>query len=319
MGSVTVARRRAWLNAFGALLGAVLIAWLLLPLATKDADLPASRWIHNGLQKKLTVAATKHDKVVLLGGSSVHFGLRAGHLERVYGMPAVNLGMHAGLGLRYILHYGKQVIHPGDTVVLSLEYGLWETERIQRERTYYILAYDHAYLYGLRPPALLRFLASVQPAEWAQLIRARWSRPVESIGGGYLAETIDEFGDETANDAPDSVAVDRLAKGGAPRRLQLDPDSIDLVREFDHELEQAGVRLILSFPYQLRQQFDHVTNSRFYRELVERLHAVGLRTVGAPEASVFDAGCIYDSAYHPIRSCAEKHTDRLADYLRNAN
>ena len=305
------------MSGFLATLAGVLSVWLVLPLAARDADLPANRWIHEGLTRKLSIAQGRHGKVVLLGGSSVHFGLSARRLEERHGIAAVNIGQHAGLGLRYILDYGRRAVFPGDTVVLSLEYGLWEAERVQGVRNTYLLAHDVAYVYALPPLSLVRFLAGVRPGEWAQLIRAPRSGAPAPPVGGYQASSIDAFGDETANAvAPDPAVVERLMTEPVSRHLQLDPATVDQVRRFADDLRRAHIGFVIAHPYQLRRHFDVARNGPFYRRLADRLASAGLRQAGDPEAAVFDRPCVYDSPYHPVRQCAEQHSDRLAAALR---
>ncbi len=81
------------------------------------------------------LTSTKHDKVVVIGGSSVAFGLDSALLEKYLGMPVVNFGLYGDLGTRLMLDLSRDHISEGDIVVLSPElaaqtlsmYFSWET------------------------------------------------------------------------------------------------------------------------------------------------------------------------------------------------
>lgn len=61
--------------------------------------------------------------VVLLGGSNVAFGYDSEMLSDSLGMPVVNAGLHASIGLKYIIDDCFPRLRRGDILVLSPEYG----------------------------------------------------------------------------------------------------------------------------------------------------------------------------------------------------
>jgi hypothetical protein len=313
-----MARPGRWLIAFGVVLATVLTTWLALPMATRGVRLGVNHWLHEGLTRKLAAAAARDRTVLLLGGSGVHFGLSARRLEESHGLPAVNIGQHAGLGRPYILDYGARAAGPGDLVVLALEYNLFGVEPSRSTRNYYVLAHDTDYLYSRPPLQLLEFVASVTASEWRALLTARLKSTgaVWRPGDGYQPDTIDRWGDETGNEQPVPVPPALTDRVGGP--FHMDDEAIDDLLAFRHRLAAAGARMAVAFPGVLRRHLAVDRNAGFFAALVARLGAEGFVVVGTPTAAVFDADCLYDYAYHPLRACAEARTDRLAAELRAA-
>lgn len=297
----------------------VLLTWLVLPLATNGARLAGNGWVHGGLTRKLAAARARRDKVVLLGGSNVLFGLSAARLEKALGIPAVNLGQHAGLGRAYILAYGAAAAQPGDTVVLSLEYALWERARSRETRNYYVLAHDIGYLYRQPPLDVIEFLAGVRFVEWTTLLAAR-AHPWDGMNppGRYQLSSIDTWGDETANTLAAVTPALRAEVANVPVRSKfvLDARAIGEARDLAVALEAKGARLVVTFPGLLREHVAWEVNREFYGELISQLRAAGLVIAGTPEESAFDTACLFDGIYHPIRPCALERSDRLASQLR---
>lgn len=62
-------------------------------------------------------------RLIFVGGSNLLFGLDSRRVEEELGMPVVNLGMHAGAGLRFMLNHTDNLVREGDVVVLSPEYA----------------------------------------------------------------------------------------------------------------------------------------------------------------------------------------------------
>ena len=61
------------------------------------------------------------EKIVVVGGSSVAFGLDSERLSRYTGMPVVNFGLYAALGTKLMLDLSDSAIGEGDIVILAPE------------------------------------------------------------------------------------------------------------------------------------------------------------------------------------------------------
>ncbi len=61
------------------------------------------------------------EKIVVVGGSSVAFGLESELIEKYMRMPVVNFGLYAALGTKVMLDLSRKGINEGDIVILSPE------------------------------------------------------------------------------------------------------------------------------------------------------------------------------------------------------
>jgi hypothetical protein len=61
------------------------------------------------------------EKLVVVGGSSVAFGLDSGLLEEYIGRPVVNFGLYAALGTKVMLDLSRAGISKGDVVIIAPE------------------------------------------------------------------------------------------------------------------------------------------------------------------------------------------------------
>ena len=67
------------------------------------------------------LAAIDEPKIVVVGGSSVAFGLDSELIERYTGMPVVNFGVYAALGTKLMLDLSRDYVNEGDVIVLAPE------------------------------------------------------------------------------------------------------------------------------------------------------------------------------------------------------
>ena len=65
--------------------------------------------------------STEGEKIVVIGGSSVAFGLRSDILEEYAQMPVVNFGLYAALGTKLMLDLSRDAIGEGDVVIITPE------------------------------------------------------------------------------------------------------------------------------------------------------------------------------------------------------
>lgn len=89
---------------------AVLLAALCLPQYTGLFNAAL-------LDKHQRLASVQGPKIVLLGDSTLAFGVDSAALETATGLPVVNMGLHQGLGFPFYADITKTHIGPGDIVI----------------------------------------------------------------------------------------------------------------------------------------------------------------------------------------------------------
>lgn len=82
-------------------------------------------WLRKMYHRKVELAETiDQPKLIVVGGSGVHFGLDSPLIEETVGRPVLNLGLEVPIGLNVILSTGLEQVNPEDIVLLIPEYIL---------------------------------------------------------------------------------------------------------------------------------------------------------------------------------------------------
>ena len=81
------------------------------------------------LQVKL-LEKTPSPRIIVAGGSNVSLGIDAELMQRTLGLPVINDGLHAGLGL-VPLRELQDYLRKGDIVIISLEYNLFVSQDVR--------------------------------------------------------------------------------------------------------------------------------------------------------------------------------------------
>ncbi len=97
---------------------------VLLSIAIIFFALPQNPYsYHRGIKTKMERLQTlESPKIILIGGSNLAFGMDTKRLEKVFKRPAVNMGLHASLGLSIMFEQVKPYVNKGDIVIVSPEY-----------------------------------------------------------------------------------------------------------------------------------------------------------------------------------------------------
>tara|TARA_R110002167_G_scaffold206691_14_gene410787 strand:- start:7662 stop:9287 length:1626 start_codon:yes stop_codon:yes gene_type:complete len=76
-----------------------------------------------GIIPKITkLKQVKVKKIVIIGGSNASFGIDTDLMERELGLPVINLALHGGLPIKYIVEQAKEYMNEGDILIFSKEY-----------------------------------------------------------------------------------------------------------------------------------------------------------------------------------------------------
>jgi len=306
---------------FGFVIGVVIVFGLLFGLAywVQGSAPEAGRWTAEILAKKREAAIAKNPKLLILAGSNALFGFSAEHVERQYGVPAVNLSSNAGLGLRYLLEFARPFLRPGVIIALPLEYRFYGPLRLSQTNFLHLLGYDTTYFQSLPLARQIDVLTATEWSGWARMLKARLIGDVRR-SDGYQSSTINEHGDETANRAEDRApyALTRLAAIKGDERFVLTSEALAIIDEFARYAADRDARVVVTFPNILKNAIDVDGNREFFDELRRRLASSNIPLIGAPEASVFDLNHALDTPNHQTRDGQIAATDRLMADLRRA-
>jgi hypothetical protein len=253
-------------------------------------------------------------KVVISGGSSTAFSIQPKRLLEEYGIPAVNMGLQAGLGPDVIAALGVEAVKPGDTFILAIEPDL--------------LGIDNEHVWGPQ------FCAAT--GRWSALNRfkqkpiAGWWLPTYLRPGGqhylvlfakmavgrplfrYSLDDVYEGGWQTTNvtGIRGEMAPDRPSPDQLTRRSSV---LLDTVRNY---CEARNIHVYYSVPWKyVPETFAAIERARMASFLADV--AKHIRVLPDPTDGIHtDAKYFADVVFHTNAQGAALRTDALANALR---
>ena len=259
------------------------------------------------VKKHARLAASTSQKVVLVGGSNLAYGIDSRTIEHDTGCDVVNMGMNGYLGVRYMLEEVKPYLKPSDIVVVSLEYDSFykSVDGTPSDQFMIVKANPGAldYLTAGQQLSLAGSLPYVAQQKLLRLIRS---------GGHAVAEAVlhktpvridsietlagfNEYGDLTSH-----LGVkwqEGREDGMNLSALPMEAELIRLLGNFGDEMRSRGVGVIVSYTPVVREFYNR------HKAAIENLHRILTQTPPLivprpPGGFVFDEPQFFDTVYH---------------------
>ena len=270
-------------------------------------------------------------KIVVVGGSSVAFGLNSQIIKEQTGYEVVNFGLYADLGTKIMLDLSEGHINEGDIVIIAPEMDK-QTLSLYFNGASTLKATDD------KPSMLL----SLKGEDWYDIWGALWGFMKEkwhyvkegapNPEGVYNAGNFNEYGDIDPTKFPRKENIMGI-QYDKTQTLSLSADifSQDFVaylNDYIDTLENRGATVYYSFcpmnelaigtdaqstlskDEQIAQQSDAL--------LAYLKSALHCPVLGSPEEAVMPALYFYDSNFHLNDNGVPLHTARLIDQLLTA-
>jgi hypothetical protein len=267
--------------------------------------------------KEDRLAGLPGQRIVLVGGSNLNFGIDSSIIERRTGRRVVNMGLFAALGLQFMLDEVRDHLRPGDVVVVCSEYMSLLSE------SYYLgEQMDWPQLFRVHPGTVLRHppQASLVArkdripnvlAELATVVReaispaqpqAIYSRRRFNVYGDVAGER--ERTPATPPVVGPSYGFDPTTSGRIAERLN----------RFTEQCRGHGVEVVLAFPVFPGRDYEKQADSLEALEAFFRQKLVAPILVGGREACL-PIDRFFDTEYHLTLAGTRERTELLAERL----
>lgn len=279
---------------------------------------PSQNFLAANIDKQSLIRTQAAPRLIFIGGSSMAFGVNSARIAEACGRRPVNMGLHAALGLRYMLAEVKPHLREGDWVIVAPEYQ--QFSKLSGNTEFLVNMLEIAPMHG-------RFFTKEQWAavfdrgilmRFGKQFRAVFKRPTRFFDRGTIGKTRPYYRRDGFNANGDVVAhLDVKSPKMSEREFQLRHDdksvgeTVEVLNEFAEFAKARGVRLWFSHAPLPQPVFEE------NRGAVDELEAiltnkVHIEHLDRAEELVFPYDHFFDTWYHLARPGVEKRTELLA-------
>jgi hypothetical protein len=289
---------------------------------------PHAHYIANWSGQKANIAArTASPRIVIGGASNAFYGLSAKRISETFGVRALNYATYGGLLLDYHLYKLRQILRPGDLLILPLEFEYYEPdEEPQNVCIEYVLGADPAYLRTLRfDQTVFWFLAPPAGLLTKKLFtpRATYQETLQRVAN-QLKYFMNAFGDRAGHTYASMTESDKeFIRTFPAHEFPKRDDCLKaeypwrLLRDFSAWCKAHQITILAAYPNTIDDPSFHTDLGR--RNLAgirNRFASIGVPMVGNGGEALRPREDFYDSEYHLTEEGQKKRTDDFIVLLR---
>ncbi|GHB37134.1 hypothetical protein [Mongoliitalea lutea] len=291
-------------------LSVVLSVYMLMSLNVKKRnDIRNNDYMLAMIDKHQRVEGLNSPKLIFAGGSNLAFGLDSERIQEELDIPVVNLGLHAGLGLDFMLKELKDQTKEDDIVVVSFEYFLdnsGDRELKKHIRRGYAAAQKY-YPINLKDEILSDIFN----------LRLRIKFPLKEVKSDslpkfrpYTRSAFNIFGDHIAH-LEKSHNSDLMDRSVIPYTYW---SGIKKINKFSNELKEKGVELYFMYPPYPSSEYE-VNKETISMLDVDISADLEIEILSTPEDFVMADSLFFDTIYHLNKDGREYRTDQVIKLL----
>ncbi len=244
-----------------------------------------------GQREKLTLLdKMEGPRIIFVGGSNVGHGFDSTVVEKAFGRPVMNMGLHAGLGLIYHLRAIEDHMREGDVIVVCPEYSMFTGDCWGDEE-------------------LLAMVSAIIPEHRKLITNEHWLHLLDKAPRyacrklcrlDTLFEPIKErIGYTSSGDQASPHSAERLPFPSGTKTIGSEAytgEVLPYLNDFIASCEKKGVKVYLMPPVLERTSYEHM------RGLIDRIDSElkknGSPFIASPEKFAFDDDLFHDTQYH---------------------
>ncbi len=282
--------------------------------------LGTSTFLFSILDKHRLLRSVASPKLILVGGSNLGFGLDSERISQEFQVRTVNMGIHGGLGLRYMLNDVIPFVHSGDIVVIVPEYDQFVRKgRCSDGQQELLCTLFDIYPEGRAHVSLRQWthLARFLPTYAASKLVLYLKESAVGVLHGRTQSSSDIYDRRAFNDYGDVVAHWQRARIPFPPHAikgTIDTDVVAFLNSFACLLESKGVHTYLLYPCFESTSFGLSHN--FVELLDQKLHgSLVFPILSPPDRYMLRDDLFYDTPYHLNKAGVGIRTGKVIEDL----
>ncbi|MDR1544413.1 MAG: hypothetical protein LBS50_08430 [Prevotellaceae bacterium] len=256
-------------------------------------------------------------KIIFVGGSNLAFGLDCKTISDSLKMPAVNMGLHAGFGLRFPINEVKHAVNQGDIVVLSPTYANFKSrDMLYGEKVLVALLFDvdrkNLRYIGFRqaihlfPNAVSYSVSKLFPKLDVM------QDGVDKYGLALKRASFNEYGDETMHYDWENQDL-HASFDGTQKSDTILSGAVDDIVNFKVFVEKRGAKFYIIPPS--LQYTESLSHKKLIKNIAKKLSEKNINFAIAPEKCNMADSLFFNSAYHLNKQGVKIYSEMIIKML----
>ncbi len=284
------------------------VVWYFSASFNREYDIRTD-YLATIIDKQARLKSLDGNRLILVGGSNLAFGINSELIEKKLPVKVANLGLHAGLGLTFMINEVSSLMKKGDVVVLSIAYPLLldssepDIDLIQFAQQLKPRTKDY---YHFTPKEML--------VAHLEKFRKYFTPDIYNVDSVFNRTLFNKYGDNEGhlNKKPLTHLIDRK-----PINHINTEKAVKLLTTFAENCKKIDVQLLISYPPYPKTEFVGKNKERITAlDIRLRNQLPNITFLDRPETYVFDDSLFYDTIYHLHAKGREIRTEMFINDLK---
>lgn len=264
------------------------------------------------LDKLQLLKSTTSPKIVFVGGSNLAFGLDSSTIKQAFGLPVVNMGLQAGLGLKYMLDQVKPYLKRGDVVVVVPEYHHFTGNIFYGEDVLIDIAeitHDWSILVNMPISSLVDSVL----VRNRRIFNYSLNYPSQPTSTVYMRNSFNSYGDVIAHL---KLPNKKLSSDSKPIDTNINQAAVRYLANFIATNSEHGVTTLVLYPCIARSYY--IRRSSLIAILSKAISNSGIIISSSPQNFIYDDNMFFDTHYHLNAHGRKLRTEEIIHKMSSA-
>jgi len=266
------------------------------------------------IDKDSLLINTPSPRIILVGGSNLSFGINSQTIKDSLNLNPINTGVHASIGLIYMLDHTLDYIKAGDVVVVIPEYSQFFDNFAYGGEELLRTIFD---VPSLKKTNKLRFqqIVNILPFLFKYIFtKVKKEEYVIGIPNKYYSRnSFNKYGDVYKHwNMPNEKVI---PYNSINLNDQIDKDVVRALLNYQDTLLKRGARMYVSFPSIQESSYKNCESSILLIEKVLRENS--FKILGTSERYKFNDSLIFNTPYHLTKNGVDYRTELLIEDFKS--
>ncbi|MDR1403043.1 MAG: hypothetical protein LBJ60_04995 [Tannerellaceae bacterium] len=290
---------------FGCSILLFLIILVIIPVRNDDDFYLAA--FHKKQEALVDKHHQKRPSVILLGGSNVAFGFNSKLIEEALHLPVINTGLHAGLGLKFMLDHTSEYLTEGDVLVIAPEYSHFFGSVAYGGGDCLVFLYHYApriskYFNARQFNIIINYIKDV-------FLNLIFPPKVET--NDYKASGFNEYGDYAKHWTMPPIPYEQASPSDFKT---INADFLDYYENTVAALRSRGIQVVI-IPPSISETSYNIIEDRL-TPLFSEFEKRNLAFAISPQASMYPDSLFFDTHYHLKYEGVLIRTNQLIELMK---
>jgi hypothetical protein len=255
---------------------------------------------------------TPNPRIIFLGGSNISFGLNSQMIKDSLGLNPVNMGIHASIGLKFMLRNSLHYIKEGDIIVIVPEYDQFYGNLADGDINLLSIELDVLHQFkDLDIKQLISLSKYIPEYAYSKLHLLNYFKAIDTSYTNIVGRnSFNKYGDAFIHwslPKPKNFVSYNID-------ASLNNDVFEFLDDFREKINDKKALLYITFPC-----FEENCFSRNYSQILaieNKLKEKGFNILGSPERYSMNDSLIFNTAYHLTKKGVDLRTSLLIKDLK---